>query len=266
MRLLSALCFATATMFAATAHPQEMRAAPAAQDEQRELARRFVSVGGSEAQFVQAAIRGFETSLPRHGVNLTDAQRTRLRPTLQVAFQEPARIYVDEMTAFFARTASAADLEAAVTYYESDAGRAYAGAVVDLVIAIALFSASGGATSLPEVPEESAFAATQVAAARRLAAAFLDRMSELEVEQLAASGIEAGGFTNWLARFVASRLSTADVEAAARWAESPESRRLEGPSAERAAAEQLASLRATRAIDLDAIRAELDAIRRENPT
>ncbi len=68
-----------------------------------------------------------------------------------------------------------------------------------------------------------------------------------------------------MARFVASRIQTEHVEAAARWAESPESQRLEGPSAERAAAEEVAALRATRAIDINAIRAELEIIQREHP-
>jgi hypothetical protein len=252
-------------MFPAPSFAQEAASQTAAQEEHRALARRFVSIGGAEAVFVEGAIRGFEAAVQRGGVTLTAQQLARLRPILDAAFQEPARVYVDEMTAYFSQSATASDMEAAVTYYESETGQVYAAAVVELVMALALFDASGGQTSLPSAPEESSFDPAELAVAQRLGAAFLSRLSELERERLAAGGIEAGDFTKWMARFIASRLEPIDVAAAVRWAESAESRRLEGPSAERAAAEELAALRAVRALDTDRLRSEFEAVMRENP-
>jgi hypothetical protein len=241
------------------------RAEPPAPQQASELARRFVSIGGAEALFIEGAVRGFEATLQRLNVNLTEAQRQRLRPTLVATFDDPARIYVDEMAGFFTRTAASADLEAAVSYYESEPGQHYAAAVVDLVMAISLFSVSGGRTELPSVPEGDGFDPAVFAASQRLAEAFRNRLSEVEAERLAVAGIDPTDFTDWMARYVANRLTLSDIEAAVAWAESPESRRLEGPSAERSAAEELATLRAIRAIDGSAIQRELEIIRRENP-
>lgn len=85
------------------------------------------------------------------------------------------------------------------------------------------------------------------------------------VSECQQSGVDPADLTDWMARFVASQLDSEHVEAAALWAESPPSQRLEGVSAERAAAEELATLRATRAIDIEAIRAELAVILQESP-
>ena len=232
--------------------------------EQQDLARRFVAMGGAETTFVEGAIRGFMASAERNGAALSALQQQRLHLVLAEGLREPARVYVDELAAYYAANATAHDLQAAIAYYGSESGRRYAGAAVDLSLAVALYAVAGA--DLPDTPLASSLSAQQLVLARRLAAAFQSRMTPADRERLRDAGFDVEVFADWLSRFFAARLDQSDLEAAAVWAESAESMRLEGPSADRAGAEAAAQLRAIRAFDINALQRSIDRIRRESST
>jgi hypothetical protein len=240
--------------------------APSVSSEQTELARRYVGIGGAEELFFRGVMVGFEGALTRNGITLTADQRTEMEPILRQAFTRPAQIFTDELTAYFATHAEVEDLRAAVAYYESDTGQRYADAAVEVVLALAAYATSGGQTSMPGVISDSAMTETQRALSARMIAAFGARLGTLEREQLRTAGLDPDVFVQMMANYFVGRLEVTDLEAAVQWAETPHSRRLEGASAERNAAEQVAGLRALQAFDTEQAAEQIAAILRRSPT
>lgn len=228
------------------------------------LARRFVSIGGSEDLFVRGAIIGIEATLQQQGVSLSERQRLQMKQMLESSFTAPAGVFIDEMTNYFAANATAADLEAALAYYESETGGRYVLAAIDLVMTLLNTALSGDFSTLP-TPVEPRDAAHD-ALAQRLGAAFVQRLSDVEIEQMAIYGLDSGDFANWVGSFIAARLGPADLEAAVLWSESEPSQRLERSNPLRAHAEQLAALRAMRSIDSEALGAAILKVLSETPT
>lgn len=263
MRAIFLICLLLlASVAPAQAQSQAPEAAVSAQ--QQALARRFVSIGGSEDLFVRGAVIGIEATLQQQGFNLSERQRLILKQTLETSFTAPAGIYLDEMTDYYAAHSSTADLEAALAYYESETGGRYVIAAIDLVMTILSFALSDDFGALPATAET--LDPTHEALANRLGAAFLQRLSAVEIEQMALYGLDSGAFTAWVGRFMAACLSPADLEAAVLWSESEASQRLERSSPLRAHAEQLAALRAMRAMDTQALGAAIDKVLAETPT
>lgn len=246
----------------ALAQSPSAEAADAAQ--RQALARRFVSIGGSEDLFVRGAIIGIEATLQQQGVSLSERQRLLLTQTLETSFTAPATVFIDEMTNYFAANSSTADLEAALAYYESETGGRYVVAAIDLVMTLLNTALSGDFSALPATAQT--LDPAHDALANRLGAAFLERLSAVEVEQMAVYGLDSGEFANWIGRFVAARLGAADLEAAVLWSESEASQRLERSNPLRAHAEQLAALRAMRAINTEELGQAIQKVLAETPT
>ena len=230
------------------------------------LARRFMAASSGETGFVQLAISGFLASARSSGVRLSDAQEAALRPVLAEEFAEAAHVFTEERAAYEARTSSAEDLNAGIAYYESEPGRRYARVAIDFTVALSIFDISHDTSTLPDVPAEGQLTPRQHELADQVVAAFGPRISELATARLEAAGLNSTEFVRIIARFMVSRLEPSDVEAAIAWARSPASIRLEGASAERSQAEQLAVLHAMRVVDRDAIRTSLQQILSETPT
>jgi hypothetical protein len=234
--------------------------------ERTELARRYVSIGGAEELFFRGVLVGFEGALMRNGVTLTADQRTEMEPILRQTFARPAQIFTDELAAYYATNADIEDLRAAVAYYESDTGQRYAEAAVEIVLALAAYSTSGGQTNMPGIVTQSEMDETQSALSARMITAFGARLGALEREQLRTAGLDPDIFVQMMTSYFVGRLEVTDLEAAVQWAETPHSRRLEGASADRRAAEQVAGLRALQAFDAGSAAEEIARILQRSPT
>jgi len=253
---------APASAEAAQTGPVAVTASPSA--DHSDLARRFVTVAGGEEVFINAGIAGIEAALIAQGQRLSTAQRDRLHASLRDVFRASAQVYVAEMTTFYTTHARADDLQAALTYYESELGQEYVVVAVDFVLGLLRYALSEGRTPLPSVPEN--LDRRHEALAARMGAAFFARLTPLEREQLSAINLEGATFTDLMGRHIAGRLDVPALEAAIAWSETEASRRLETGTPERAAAEQLATLRAMRALDVPAIASVLQDILSETPT
>lgn len=224
-----------------------------------ELSQRLVDIGSSEGEFVDAAILGFRNRMAVENIQLSDTQWARLLPQLQEIFEHGGAALTATLVSEYAANATAEDLAAAIAYYTSESGQRFSEAVKAWTLGATMTLALGGEFSAANEHEPSA-------AANTLAQAMSERLSPLEQEQLAVASIDLDQFQRALAHYMGSRLSEADLQAAEQWARSPASIRLEGPSAWRVQANQLATIRAFRAIDYEAINSALLGVLGEPPT
>lgn len=258
--LLISLFFAAAPPIAAA-----QTAAGADAQENLDLARRYVTIGGGEQTFTDAAYYGFKAALDGAGIHANDNQWLRIRDVVRREMAPAAAVFTNELVAFYASHNTRADFQAALDYYSSEPGQRYVAASIAAVLPVMLHLQSGGRAPLPEPPLAGDLEPARLDSARNLSAAIGTRFSPLEAAQMDLAGFGVDRFSDFLARSLASTLSVADLDAARVWVLSEAAERLEGSNPERNEAIQLATLHASAAANLNALREQVSAILREQP-
>ncbi len=263
MRLLIALCFAMAMTSA-----QALAQAPAAAQADpavAQLARDYVTLGGSEDLFLEGARYGFREAARTGGVTFTPTQRERINAIVDQHFRDAATVYVSQLTTFYSNNHNAEDLTAALSFYRSPSGQHYVGASVHWSFPLAVYLMTNGRAPLAHVDE--APSQDGLTLARTLAGRLIAQLHESDRVALAGAPIGIAGVTEYIARTYAVELTNEDIQAAIDWTHTEAAGRLEGPSAERTLAIQTATTLAMRAVDIPALQMEvLEALRtRESP-
>jgi hypothetical protein len=264
MRLLTALCFASATVLAATAYAQQPAHAPA-EEEHRRLAREYLEVGGAEDMFLEGVKYGFREAARAQGIEFTPAQRDRINTLLMAHHQRAAQVFVDHLVNYYVAHSTTEDLNAALAFYRRAEGSRYVGALLTLTFPLSTHLATGGRVPLAPIDVAGA-GADELERGSELADLFMAQMHEAERIGLDSLPIGRDGVRDFVARSFAVSLTVADMWAAIQWFSSEPSRRLEGPSAERTLNMQSAIALSSREVDADALQQDIARELANTPT
>ncbi|HVZ98755.1 MAG TPA: hypothetical protein VG841_00420 [Caulobacterales bacterium] len=269
MRLLASLALVLLLAVSPGARAETApRGAAATTPDPRALAeaQRFIELGGGERAFVAAATSAFRAAAASRGVDLTGEQWTRVRRVLEAHFVDAAHAFTAEMVQFYATHYRLDDMTAANTYYDTPEGRRYVAAAMDLAMPLVGHLVSGGRLALPELREAALLPSDRYEAAQRLARLMVGRLSEVQILQLQRLGYGADEQIDYYSRGLADALTLEELEAAVAWAASDSSQRLEGPSLEREQAIEVAALHVQGAIDLEALRRDVQDAMQDHHT
>jgi hypothetical protein len=255
---LAGLFFLAAMGAAATAIAQE--AAVTSETSHESLARQYVQIGGAEDLFLVGAEYAFRQGLRAEGIEVTPEQWSRIRVLLQEHYTPAATAFIAELTSFYSAHNTSEDLRAAIAYYSTPEGGHYMGAAINASFPLATHFATQGRVPLIEPPAASALDAARLESGRELAAVLATRFHPSERAAIEMTTLGVDGVLDYWARSFASTLEIADMEAAVAWAQTPESQRLEGPSAERTLAIQTATMQAVASVDIQSLAADVVTI------
>ncbi|MFZ2030330.1 MAG: DUF2059 domain-containing protein [Vitreimonas sp.] len=238
---------------------------PAVTSANHDLARRYLLIGGGEETFLEGAYYGFRAVLEHAGIHASADKWRRIRDVLRREFASSSVIFTNELVAFYETHYSSDDFQSALAFYETEPGQHYVAASMAALLPLMVQLGAGGAPAPDPLPA-SAFDPARLAAARALSVILVARMTPLESEQMSRAGFDTARLADILARNLAGSLTTSELEAARVWAASAAAQRLEGASAERNEAFQLASLHASAAVNSSELREQVTGILREQPT
>lgn len=218
----------------------------AAESPEHELATRFLRASGGEEQFLRTAVLSFRLGLEARGFSASEDQWARAGAVVRESLQESARIYVAEVATFLAASNSRDDIEQALAFYQTPSGAALVRATEDVLTPFMLYLMFPAAPA-PSAPDVSTVDPARLTAAEQLATIYVNRIGALSAETISLRGYSLDQLRTYLSAALAARLTKAELLDALAWARSPAADRIEGASAARNEAIQLATLRATRA-------------------
>lgn len=250
---------------AAQKQPGASAQVDAPSEAQHALARRYISIGGAEETFLESAFYGFKLGVETNGVRANEDQWRRIRLIVREDLTDAAHTFMEEIVGYYAANSTAQDLTAAITFYETPNGVRYVAATMETIMPIIFHFSTNRAAPLPEPPDVAALDADRLEAAQGLARVMVERMTPLEALAMEQGGFGQDRFADHLSRNFAQKLSLAEIGAAAAWARSEPSQRIEGASLERSQALQMATMRAMANANFESITQSTIVILREEP-